>query len=107
MPAFLFQVLLYKDGKAVLKVEKGTPFTVIKMLYNADPKNKGTVIAALRPHTDESLPCLMTLDKSTLTQDKYDIIAFGESKGEHPNDSQHRESQEVLFWSDKRGKTRQ
>ena len=72
-----FQVLLYNEGKAVLKVEKGTPLSVIKMLYNADPKNKGTVIAALRPRTEESLPCLVTLDKSTLTQEKYDIIAFG------------------------------
>jgi len=75
---FLFQVLLYYEGKAVLKVERGTPLSVIKMLYNADPKNKGMVIAALRPRTEESLPCLVTLDKSTLSQEKYDIIAFGE-----------------------------
>jgi len=74
----MLQVLLYKEGKPVLKVERGTPLSVIKMLYNADPKNKGTVIAALRPRTDEPLPCLVTLEKSTLTQEKYDIIAFGE-----------------------------
>ncbi|XP_028517593.1 B-cell lymphoma 6 protein homolog isoform X2 [Exaiptasia diaphana] len=74
------EVLLYNDGKAVLKVERGTPLSVIKMLYNADPKNKGTVIAALRPRTEESLPCLVTLDKSTLTQEKYDIIAFEQPK---------------------------
>ncbi|XP_032238294.2 myoneurin isoform X2 [Nematostella vectensis] len=73
-------VLLYKDGDPVLKVERGTPLTVIKMLYNADPKNKGTVIAALKPHTDDPLPCLVTLDKSTLTQEKYDIIAFEQPK---------------------------
>lgn len=58
-------------------MERGTPLSVIKMLYNADFKNKGTVIAGLRPRTEESLPCLITLDKSTLTQEKYDIIAFG------------------------------
>ncbi|XP_031571581.1 zinc finger protein 571-like isoform X2 [Actinia tenebrosa] len=74
------EVLIYQEGKPVFKVERGTPLTVIKMLYNADPKNKGTVIAALRPRTDESLPCLVTLEKSTLTQDKYDIIAFEQPK---------------------------
>ena len=51
--------------------------SVIKLLYQSDPRNKGTVIA-LRPDTDDPLPCVLTLDQSPLEEAKYEIITHGE-----------------------------
>jgi len=50
--------------------------SVIKLLYQADPRNKGTVIA-LRPETDDPLPCVLTQDQSPLEEAKYEIITYG------------------------------
>ena len=75
--AFFLQVLLFKDGQPILRVERGTTLSVIKLLYQADPRNKGTVIA-LRPDTDDPLPCVLTLDQSPLEEAKYEIITHGE-----------------------------
>jgi len=50
--------------------------SVIKLLYQADPRNKGTVIG-LRPETDEPLPCVLTLDHSPLEEAKYELITHG------------------------------
>lgn len=71
------QVLLFKNGQPILRVERGTTLSVIKLLYQADPRNKGTVIA-LRPDTDDPLPCVLTLDQSPLEEAKYEIITHGE-----------------------------
>lgn len=49
---------------------------MIKLLYQADPRNKGTVIA-LRPETEDPLPCVLTLDQSPLEEPKYEIITHG------------------------------
>jgi len=43
------------------------------LLYQADPRNKGTVIA-LRPQTEDPLPCVLTLDQSPLVEAKYEVI---------------------------------
>ena len=69
-------MLLFKNGHPVLKVQQGTTLSVIKLLYQADPRNKGTVIA-LKPETDDPLPCLLTLDQSVLEEAKYEIITHG------------------------------
>ena len=50
--------------------------SVIKLLYQADPSNKGTVIA-LKPDTNDPLPCVLTLDQSPLEEAKYEIITHG------------------------------
>ena len=50
--------------------------SVIKLLYQADPRNRGTVIA-LRPETEDPLPCVLTLDQSPLEEAKYEIITHG------------------------------
>ena len=70
------QVLLFKNGEPILRVERGTTLSVIKLLYQADPRNKGTVIA-LRPDTDDPLPCVLTQDQSPLEEAKYEIITYG------------------------------
>ena len=70
------QVLLFKNGQPILRVERGTTLSVIKLLYQADPRNKGTVIA-LRPDTDDPLPCVLTQDQSPLEEAKYEIITYG------------------------------
>ena len=70
------QVLLFKNGQPILRVERGTTLSVIKLLYQADPRNKGTVIA-LRPETQDPLPCVLTLDQSPLEEAKYEIITHG------------------------------
>ncbi|XP_078361845.1 uncharacterized protein LOC144646175 isoform X2 [Oculina patagonica] len=67
------EVLLFKNGQPVLRVERGTTLSVIKLLYQADPRNKGTVIA-LRPDTNDPLPCVLTQDQSPLEEAKYEII---------------------------------
>jgi len=73
------QVLLFKNGQPILRVERGTTLSVIKLLYQADPRNKGTVIA-LRPDTDDPLPCVLTLDQSPLEEAKYEIITHEPSR---------------------------
>ncbi|KAJ7353921.1 hypothetical protein OS493_031368 [Desmophyllum pertusum] len=74
------EVLLFKNGQPILRVERGTTLSVIKLLYQADPRNKGTVIA-LRPDTDDPLPCVLTLDQSPLEGSKYEIITHEPSSG--------------------------
>ena len=71
-------MLLIKDGHPVLKVERGTSFSLVKLLYEADPNNSGCVIG-LRPRTDDPLPCFVTLDETVLLHAKYDVIvhAYG------------------------------
>lgn len=78
------EVLLFKNGQPVLRVQQGTTLSVIKLLYQADPRNKGTVIA-LRPETDDPLPCLLTLDQSALEEAKYEIITHEPSLENYSN----------------------
>ena len=71
-----FQVTVYKQGSPVIRVEKGTTLGVLKLLYETEGGSQQ--ILGVRPQKNgDSIPCIITLDESKLTDPYYDILIHG------------------------------
>ncbi|XP_065054375.1 zinc finger protein 892-like [Rhopilema esculentum] len=92
-------VTVCKQGSPIIRVEKGTTLGVLKLLYEAE--NGPQKILGVRPQkTSESMPCIITLDESKLTESLYDILVFDKCGSPQIQDRGDRDRQ--MFGSQER-----
>ena len=75
---FSYQVTVHRQGRPVIRVEKGTTLGVLKLLYEAESGIHGSKVLGIRPKSHEMIPCIVTLDESKLTEPVYDLLILGE-----------------------------
>ena len=75
---FLFrQVVIYENGKPILKVESGTTLEVVKLLYGTERSSQDNIIGVRSRQMGAAIPCIITLKDSRLEENAYDVITKG------------------------------
>ena len=63
-----------------MSVEQGTTLKVAKLLYQSQRKSKSQILG-LRPRNHkDGIPCIITLDDTSLYESSYDVLLSGADK---------------------------
>ena len=74
---FSIQVVIYENGKPILKVESGTTLEVVKLLYGTERSAQDNIIGVRPRQNGGAIPCIITLKDSRLEENAYDVITKG------------------------------
>ena len=73
---FFFQVTVYKQASPVIREEIWTTLGLLKLLYETEHGTQ-QILGVISQQNADSIPCIITLDESKLTDAYYDIFIQG------------------------------